>query len=653
MSNKCAVVIGVSKTGNQVPLQSPVPGAKAVAKLFRNNGYEVELITDEKSPVTVGQIAQAIKKYIDQRPQKDYRLLVLYFSGHGYWKNQSDLWLLSHAPMDADEAISVVECADLAQDSGIQNVVLISDACRITPRGKVAERVRGRMVFPNVDDPAGRSKVDKLMASREGTAAYEATIGSNGPESVFTHCLLKAFRSPDPDMVMSVNENGQAIHVVPNRRLEKYLLREVEEALAAINISLSQKPVVDVVSDENVYLARVAAKSKTPKPQETDSPVVDSTEVDLSPAAIDVVNAFNFNIDHSGRLALPVSGSSAGTAISSTRSLIRHAVEATIQGETLHLQAGQLERVHHSRKRKRETQTRSRESVFLTNLAENFAAGGFGVAAHFADRFDTGTGFTVTGASIEAAFLNCPNVSSSRIDFLESGGRSRIGRIGISLEGGSCATLLLVLKNGRGIPLAVLSGYVGHILIKDGLLQTVSYIPINPNHGRSEHPWRWQAYQENASQLEGLRAIAAAAFAGNHIRFGDGESAAAVAQVLRRSKVIDPMLGLFAAYAYLDADSHGRVNSVYRYMMDDLNASLFDVAMLTKNRSESQPFEVVPVVPFCPILTQGWNYLRSRGIEMPRPLVDAQDALVDGPFTTFKPSQTTKLVYAMSRGELA
>ena len=116
MSNKCAVVIGVSKTGNQVPLQSPVPGAKAVAKLFRNNGYEVELITDEKSPVTVGQIAQAIKKYIDQRPQKDYRLLVLYFSGHGYWKNQSDLWLLSHAPMDADEAISVVECADLAQE---------------------------------------------------------------------------------------------------------------------------------------------------------------------------------------------------------------------------------------------------------------------------------------------------------------------------------------------------------------------------------------------------------------------------------------------------------------------------------------------------------------------------------------------------------
>ena len=47
MNDRCAVVIGVRKTGDLVPLDSPVAGAKVVAELFRRDNYDVSLVTDE------------------------------------------------------------------------------------------------------------------------------------------------------------------------------------------------------------------------------------------------------------------------------------------------------------------------------------------------------------------------------------------------------------------------------------------------------------------------------------------------------------------------------------------------------------------------------------------------------------------------------
>src|SRR5262245_12115055 len=64
----------------------------------------------------------------------------LYFSGHGYWKNNAELWLLSKAPGDADEAVSWVETIELARDSGIPHVVVISDACRSIPQTSTGMR---------------------------------------------------------------------------------------------------------------------------------------------------------------------------------------------------------------------------------------------------------------------------------------------------------------------------------------------------------------------------------------------------------------------------------------------------------------------------------------------------------------------------------
>ena len=125
---KAAVIIGVGKTGGLVPLKSPVPGAKRVADWLKGEGFEVQCLTDESRPVIAGEVKRAIKSFVTLPPRFD--LLVVYFSGHGYWYPRSDQWLLSQAPTEPDEAINLRSAMDSAERTGIANVVFISDACR-------------------------------------------------------------------------------------------------------------------------------------------------------------------------------------------------------------------------------------------------------------------------------------------------------------------------------------------------------------------------------------------------------------------------------------------------------------------------------------------------------------------------------------------
>jgi hypothetical protein len=244
-----AVVIGVSKTGGL-----PV---------------EVKTITDARGPVTPQHIADAINAFI---APGTYHQLVIYFSGHGYWKNDAELWLLTNAPADANAAVSWVETAEFAKDCGIPNVVLISDACRSIPDTPQKMKVRGSVVFPNDDVPRPRAKVDKFMAAATGRPAYEISIGANGQkESAFTHCFLRAFEAPDRDMILKVTDDGEVIDVVPNRRLGKYLQREVSNLLASVNVQLDQVPDAEVLSDDDVYLGRARVTAEVAERGEPES----------------------------------------------------------------------------------------------------------------------------------------------------------------------------------------------------------------------------------------------------------------------------------------------------------------------------------------------------------------------------------------------
>ena len=84
----------------------------------------------------------------------------------------------------------------------------------------------------------------------------------------------------------------------------------------------------------------------------------------------------------------------------------------------------------------------------------------------------------------------------------------------------------------------------------------------------------------------------------------------------------------------------------------DLSAELFDVALLARTMARREPGDM-PIVPSCPMLTQGWNLLRAHRISLHPVLDDAQDELEIALWTTFKPDRAAMILEAVKRGELA
>jgi hypothetical protein len=153
--------------------------------------------------------------------------LVIYFSGHGYLNDGSEHWLLSDAPANPNEAISVEENIQLARDCGVPNVIFVSDACRSTPQSIKADRVRGTLIFPNTGVSAtARADVDRFFACLPGDPAYEVAVDkSSGVYSaLFTHSLQDAstgfrrryFKSP----TQSLNRSRRCISVASDVAVE-------------------------------------------------------------------------------------------------------------------------------------------------------------------------------------------------------------------------------------------------------------------------------------------------------------------------------------------------------------------------------------------------------------------------------------------------
>jgi hypothetical protein len=574
---RCAVVIGVNRTGDLPLLQGSAAGADEVADWLSGEGFEARKFTDSGGAVTPRMIADAIESFVNAG---NCYQLVVYFSGHGYWKNENELWLLTDAPKDANAAVSWMETAEFAKDCGIPNVVLISDACRAIPTSATAMRVRGSIVFPNRDVQGVRAKVDKFMAAATGTAAYELKLTPAGNrESIFTHCFLNAFEHPEPEMIREIDEDGKQVKVVPTRRLERYLQERVPALLAEYNLQMNQQPDIEILSNDEAYIGR-AGSPEVPK------------RAQLTAAA---------------RVTLhDVASSAIGTALG------------------------------------KEILRTKKESVAIGRLARN---SGFNstlrLATTLADTktIDIDTGFAVIGSGVVAAASS----RDAHVDILDEGSNRSVGVVQVSTDG-PATSIAFIFSNRLGTVLPVLHGYIGHVNVEDGGISHVSYVPS----GKSN---RWIDYERHRERLDGLRAAVTAAVHHGVFRLDDNLGAASLAKQIKAGKALDPALGIYAAYAYSEANQRERVRSIQRYMHADLDTDLFDVAMLSRRIGE-QPISLSGVVPFCPVLTQGWNLLRSRGIVLPKILDDAQDELASSLWTAFKPRRAELILGTISRGML-
>lgn len=582
---RAAVVIGVNKTGGLPVLQGSAAGAEAVRAWLEKEGFDVQAFTDvDDKGVPKDVTAQMLKTAVKEIVRKGtYSQLVIYFSGHGYWKNDNEFWLLSGAPEDSEEAISWTETAELAKGCGIPNVVLISDACRTMPATPAAMRIRGSVLIPNVDQSGPRSRVDKYLAAVITNPAYELKlVGDDKKTSVFTYCLLDAFQEPDADTVENVTQNGEQLSVVPNRKLAISLQRRVPEVLESVNATYEQIPDAEVLSDDDAYIAR-AGKIRT----------LSLGDRGTRPAVLTMKEIIHTKI---WQKLEPPRKPGLGTKT----------VDA-------------IERA-------------ARDSGFDDLVAD-------AIPPDTVRSFETQCGLTVRGTAIEEIAAG-PGASA---EILDPGDGRRPGIVRLHLSSG-VSSVGIRFQNGRGTVVAALSGYIGHLQINGSAVVSLSYVP-------SENNYRWYPYSSRRQAIEDLRATTAAAVRRGVFRLSNKEKARAFARAARTDKALDPTLGIYSAYAYWQADDRDAIASVLDYMREDLGAWVFDVALLADAWHQTRK-RAPPVAPFCPMLTQGWNLLRLRGIELPRVLAEAQDELEDALWTTFKPGRTKKIMTAMKRGEI-
>ena len=584
MGKKAALVIGVNTTGNLPTLKSAAAGAVEVAEWLEGEQYDVACITDLEGPVDTKAITDALTKFVTVPPR--YELLLVYFSGHGYWKLRSDIWLLSGAPVSTSEAINLDGAMDLARYSGIPNVVFVSDACRSLAEDGASARVQGIDAFPNYREITSLSKIDFFKATSDARPAYEGKVDGK-VKSVLTHALMSAFQDPPRSIVRTVELDGQDVSVVLNRQLESYLQTTVNDILAGIDINLTQAIEANVPSGEHVFIAQIHKS----------------------------------NIASLGQpsLTLPTWQSDSGSA----------AANALGDGVTAEIdrQLSPASRSSDNSLVDGDTELRLRQYQ----------------PSDLIDHFETESGFVVQGARVEKA-ITAVQKSSVGVDVFEVSDATE-PTSAIRLWGyGSATSIAVQLTDGRVLILAALDGYIGHAHVDELGLYNVSYVP-------SSNHWRWSEYESRKENVDRLRALVALAVNDNTFSVKDVSQAERLGQQIRMGKALDPTLGLYAAHAFSQMGEDSRVSSIRDYMRPDLGADLFDLRVLLARDNADMQRRSDLTVPCCPMLTQTWNLLRPRGIELHDVLHDAMPWLCNSLWTTFRPEAADSIITAFEQGE--
>lgn len=263
---RVAICIGIdSYEDGLISLRAAVKGAQDMSELLSNEGFEVTRLLgtgrDTDKMVTGQMVFNAVDRAV---MDGNVGQLVIYFSGHGVLTGQTEYWLLSGAPRSSSEALAVWPTAGRARNSGIFNVVFISDACRSPAKTWGTNQLGNYNIFPG-DVPRGRSDVDVFYATGTGDEAVEMSLEERAGayEGVYTSAFLKAFREPLPGMVVTLPDGRR---VVPNKRLKAFLLNEVREALRD-RPRYTQTPDAWLSADEPAYIAQVHQNWSSTAPQ--------------------------------------------------------------------------------------------------------------------------------------------------------------------------------------------------------------------------------------------------------------------------------------------------------------------------------------------------------------------------------------------------
>ena len=549
------------------PLRAAAQGAIDFESWAIEQGCDTSLLTDQGgSRITVSNIYNAVNRVVDSQI---YDQLIVYFSGHGILAAPgTEYWLLSGAPENPNEAVSLARTIEDARWSSIPHIVFVSDACRSSANCYKLRGIIGGAVFP-MRLTAGRpSEVDTFYATRPGHPAFELPENESvsSHSGVFTKEILSAVRDKAKTISVTHVMNGSRERVVTSRALKTYLEKAVPDQVEEFDFKLSQYPEIRVETVLPQYFA-LLNENNDPLQSEQTAPSSSPVSGMLAP-------------DH----AIPIDSYYERTLI-----------DLAMGNETIgnnNSKIGSESHVHH----------RSDTSL----LAE-------------ADEI-----FRISVESI----LNAPNLSSphgnievigssvtdaTSTDFqLRIFRSTRYSHVSIETPPGIPyrklnKNIVLEFENEIGTIIPYIKGYNILVQIKDGEIVAINYTP-------SYYSSKYSKYLDNMNESEQIKALAAVS--SRHGSFFTSRSTAkALSLSIRQFRGVDPVLGIYAAYAYSGAGLSSQIENVFRLMIKDPHIVPFDVAMLAFRRAASRQLSnhnpvLNRVASEVPMLTQGWGLLR-------------------------------------------
>ncbi len=251
------------------------------------------------------------------------------------------------------------------------------------------------------------------------------------------------------------------------------------------------------------------------------------------------------------------------------------------------------------------------------------------------DHFETQCGIKVRGARIVDFFA--PRANAELL-----GPASDILRI-TNLEN-PAVSVLLRFEGDLGTVIPAIPGFLAALTFDDGELIDVAYEP-------SANTERWDLYKDQAAEVRALRAIAASS--SQHGRFRlDQEDAIKVAQKMQYAKGIDPTLAVYAAYAYHDLQSLDRIRTMSGYLQGDVGVTFFDLALLSRMLIDRRIRPNDHIVPFVPLLSQGWALLQAHRVRLHPALTGIESTMRSSLWSLFDVEGLEKLRQAMQTKEV-
>ncbi|WP_343658874.1 caspase family protein [Chryseobacterium sp.] len=605
--SKIAICIGVNNVNNFARLKGATLGAIEFSKWASAHGYQTKLFIDEEGNVVrVREIYDFIKGCLEEMV---YDQIIVYFSGHGISRGPNqEFWYLSEGGENDNEIIGLTRSADDARNCQIRYVLFISDACRSLPTDYY-QPTSGQTIFAKQKVDTNNT-IDIFYATRPGAPAYEIA-GDNLKDAhgIFTESLIEYLSGEVPETVVNNDiDDGTEI----KRYLSKYY------------------DPVKLSADINYKSLR----------EENQKWIISAPEVDLK--LREYVESRAFGVTQ---------GQSPEIRVQNHKTEYPLATFTDLEGKNLMLKNWIVS--------KPEVQPAD-PGMFKVNVLKDVKDLSINLWNNKSDQNNLATQVeNVAEKNVFASdklfrdpvyehYTGMELIGETMIDFITP---AYAGNMPWRYRNANSISFhheqpyrysrygLLLLENGRSIPVAVIEGFVAQLIFKDGYLFTINYTPVKSN---SYNYLQYQEKKEMIIQKRNLVAIAA----NNGFNYEDAFKKIDFAKLgyddagsfLRYGKALDPSLGLYAAYAFRETGNFEKIGSVYDYMILDNPVVPFDVAMLAGKLDETS------IASFCPVMSSGWAYRDLYEKFISEDILEATKYLEPGLWTTFSAKGTEILI---------